>query len=90
MKIPLFIYYKCKTKNVEWVKVKYEGKISWLALKLCTFLSSIVVTLTPTLSIFKQQNNNIFAKKTIIIVLVYLPNLPIFKLVDSENENMLF
>ena len=66
MKLPLFIHYECKTKNVEWIKrlgqvmdvsaievkyyyiiiikVKYEGKISWLALKLCTFLSSIVVT----------------------------------------------
>ena len=44
MKIPLFIHYKSKTKNVEWIRVKYEGKISWLSLKLCTFLSSIVVT----------------------------------------------
>ena len=32
------------TKNVEWIKVKDEGKISWLSLKLCTFLSWIVVT----------------------------------------------
>ena len=44
MKIPLFIHYKCKTKNVEGIRVKYEGQISWLSLKLCTFLSSIVVT----------------------------------------------
>ena len=26
----MFIHYKCKTKNVEWIKVKDEGKISWL------------------------------------------------------------
>ena len=46
--------------------------------------------INPYSSIFKQQNNNFFTKKTIVIVLVYLPNLSTFKLVDSENENMLF
>ena len=40
----MVIHYKCETKNIEWIKDKFKGKISWLALKLWTFLSSIVVT----------------------------------------------
>lgn len=36
-----------------------------------------------------SKNNDFFTKKTIVIMLVYLPNLSIFKLIDSENENML-
>ena len=86
----MFIDYKCKTKNVEWIRIKKLRRKNIMA-----FFGTVYIfvayfsNINPYPSIFKQQNNDFFTKKTVVIILVYLPNLSIFKLIDSKNENML-
>ena len=53
---------KCKTKIVLSIRIKYEGKRSWLCLKLLAQFVVHCTIINTDSSIFKQQNNNFFTK----------------------------